>query len=357
MERERIGIGIIGSGGIAPYHCQIYRQFADLAQVVAVCDVVRERAESLAERCRTEMGFTDVAAYERYSNLLDDERVDAVSICTPPFAHPDPMIEAARRGKSVFCEGPMAGDLKQCDQMLQWAQRSGIVFAVQYGHTRYTRSALMAKRAIEGGYLGKVFLATVQVTWYRPQAYFDSADWRGTYWGERGGVLFHHGRYAIDLYLWLMGTVEEVFAFTGTLIHKIEIEDTGVASLRFANGAFGQIVATHAAHPHPQVGDQQITVFGSEATMTVLPTFAIASAEKRRAEEIHKELENQVPPLQYDGMAGQMRDFLLAIKEKRKPVITAESTRPQVELARACYKSACLGQPTKLPLSPLDPFY
>lgn len=354
---KRIGVGIIGAGGVAPYHCQIYSGFSDICQVVAVCDIVVDRARALAERCEKDFGFSKVAVYEKFEDLLSDERVDAVSICTPPFAHTEPMLAAAERKKSVFCEGPMAGTLKECDQMLQAAQQAGIVFTVHYGHTRYTRSALMAKKVLEEGVIGKVFLATVTITWYRTQAYFDSAAWRGTWWGERGGVLFHHGRYAIDLFLWLMGPVVELHAYTGTLVHKIEIEDVGVVNLRFANGALGQILATHAAHPHPQLGDQRIAIWGSEATITVLPSFEVGCADKQKAEEIRQELEQKTPPLEPSGMAGQMRDFLLAIKEKREPVISAASTRHQVEVARAAYKSATLGLPTKLPLSPLDPFY
>jgi UDP-N-acetyl-2-amino-2-deoxyglucuronate dehydrogenase len=352
-----LGIGIIGAGGIAPTHARLYAEFRDLAEVVAVCDVIPERAEQLAELCRTELGFSEVRAYRHHDELLADERVQAVSICTPPFAHTEPMIAAAKAGKHVFCEGPMAGTLKECDAMLQAAKEAGIVFTVQYGHTRFTRSAWMAKRALDDGKLGKVFLAQVMVNWYRTQAYFDSASWRGTWWGERGGALFHHGRYAIDLFLWLMGEVDEVFAFTDTLVHRIEIEDTAVAVLRFRNGALGQILATTASHPHPQLPDQRIVLWGSEATMTVIPEFAIHSADKELAQRLTETLQQEVPPMPIEGMAGQLRDFLLAIVEGRPPLITAESTRPQVELARAAYKSASLHLPVRLPLSPIDPFY
>lgn len=352
-----LGIGIIGAGGIAPHHAKLYAQFHDLAQVVAVCDVVFERAQQLAERCRTEFGFPDVKAYRSHDDLLADDRVQAVSVCTPPFAHPEPMIAAAKAGKHVFCEGPMAGTLRECDAMLTAAKEAGIVFTVQYGHTRFTRSALMAKRALESVMLGKVFLAQVMVNWYRTQAYFDSAAWRGTWWGERGGALFHHGRYAIDLFLWLMGEVDELFAFTDTLVHRIEIEDTAIVNLRFRNGALGQILATTAAHPHPHLPEQRIVIWGSDATMTVIPEFAVDAADKERAQRLMAELQEQVPPLPSEGMAGQLRDFLLAIVEGRPPLITAESTRPQVELARAAYKSATLRLPVRLPLTPVDPFY
>ncbi len=354
---KALGVGIIGAGSIAPHHAKLYAQFRDLAQVVAVCDVVFERAQQLAEQCRTEFGFPDVAAYRSHDELLADDRVQVVSICTPPFAHAEPMIAAAKAGKHVFCEGPMAGTLRECDAMLQAAKEAGIVFTVQYGHTRFTRAALLAKRALELGVLGKVFLAQVMVNWHRTQAYFDSAAWRGTWWGERGGALFHHGRYALDLFLWLMGGVDEVIAFTDTLVHAIEIEDTAVALVRFRNGALGQILATTAAQPHPHLPDQRLVIWGSDATMTVIPTFAIGAANAERAQKVTAELHEQVAPPPVEGMAGQLYDFLRAIVEGHPPAITAESTRPQVELARAAYKSASLRLPVRLPLSPVDPFY
>lgn len=355
MEAMPLGVGIIGAGGIAPTHARIYAQFRELAEVVAVYDVLPERAKGLAERCRTEFGFEEARPYDTLEELLADERVQAVSICTPPFAHTAPMLAAAQAGKHVFCEGPMAGTLGECDEMLRAARRGNIVFSVQYGHTRFTSSAWRAKWALEEGLLGKVFLAQVSVSWYRTKAYFESASWRGTWWGERGGALFHHGRYAVDLFLWLMGEVEEVFAYTDTLVHPIEIEDTAVVCLRFRNGALGQILATTAAHPHPRVPEQRIEIWGSQATMTVIPHFDLHTAEKDTGLMALVEERAPVPPV--EGMAGQMWDFLMAVREGREPRISAESTRSQVEVARAAYKSAALGKPVRLPLRPNDPFY
>ncbi|MDW8027387.1 MAG: Gfo/Idh/MocA family oxidoreductase [Armatimonadota bacterium] len=354
---EPIGIGIIGAGGIAPTHVSIYAQFRQLAEVVAVYDVIYERAESLAQSCRNQFGFERTKAYESLDDLLADENVQAVSICTPPFAHSAPMLAAAKAGKHVFCEGPMAGTLSECDEMLKAARECKIIFTVQYGHTRFTSSAWRAKWALDEGLLGKVFLAQANVAWYRTKSYYDSAPWRGTWWGEKGGALFHHGRYAVDLFLWLMGEVEELFAYTETLVHSIEIEDTAVLCLRFRNGALGQILATTAAHPHSRLPENSIVIWGSKATMTVLPKFEIQTAEEGKSEELRAKVEENAPVPPVEGMAGQIRDFLMAIVEGREPFISAESTRLQVEVTRAAYKSAILNQPVRLPLKPNDPFY
>ena len=161
----KINVGIIGCGGISPSHINIYCGFPEEVQIVAVCDVVKERTENrkqvvrdtylnraaeyqkqaeeaksqeekdkyakLAAMCQN-AAKVEVKVYTSYDELVKDEQVNAVNICTPPFAHPAPMIAAANAGKHVFCEGPIAGDLKQADAMISAARNNNIKFTVQY---------------------------------------------------------------------------------------------------------------------------------------------------------------------------------------------------------------------------------
>ena len=384
----KLGIGIIGCGGISPSHINIYSSFPEEVQIVAVCDVVKERAESrkqivrdtylkraaehqeqaekaesqsnkdryaqLAEECKN-AAEVEVATLENYEELVQDERVNAVNICTPPFAHPAPMIAAANAGKHVFCEGPIAGDLKQADEMIAAARANQIKFTVQYG-TRFSRGSRMAKYAIDEGKLGKILMGKVDVMWYRAQSYYDSGAWRGTWAGERGGATFHHGRYAIDLYLWLMGDVSEIYAQMDTFTHQIEVEDCSMSILRYTRGALGQILASTSAHSGI-APSQRIEIFGEKAAISVIPNWGIGSADQSYAEQLKRELEAAVQKLPYGGMVGQMKDFIDAIREDREPYITGESVRPQVEVTRGIYKSVATGQPVKLPLRPYDPYY
>lgn len=386
---QQVNVGIIGCGGISPTHVNIYSQFPDMVKIVAVCDVIKERAEKgkigvyerylqkakefkdkaqqatgkeaerllmLSSECQ-KAADTEVRAYVGHEELLKDDRLQAVNICTPPFAHPIAAIAAAKAKKHIFCEGPMAGTLKESDEMLAAARETQVKFSVQYGHTRFTKAAMMAKGAIESGLIGKILMGKVDVLWYREQSYYNSGAWRGSWWGERGGATFHHGRYAIDLYLWLMGNPVEVYAQMDTYTHQIEVEDCSAAVLRFGSGALGQVMASTSAQPNPSIPSQRIEIFGARASIVVIPSFQIGSAEKGYAEALKDRLEAEVTPPSLEGMAGQMKDFIDAILEDRQPIISAESTRAQIEFCRAVYKSAATAQPVKLPLLKYDPYY
>ena len=384
----KLGIGIIGCGGISPSHIDIYSRFPEETEIVAVCDLVRERAEDrkkqvseaylrragefieqaegaknpdekarfarLAEESR-KAAEGRVMVYTDHAEIVKDGRVMAVNICTPPFAHPEPMMAAANAGKHVFCEGPIAGDKKQADAMIAAADANKVKFTVQYG-TRFSRPALMAKKAIGEGKLGKLLMGKVDVLWYRTQSYYDSDPWRGTWAGERGGATFHHGRYAIDLYLWLMGEASEIYAQMDTFTHRIEVEDCSAAVLRFKGGAIGQILASTSAHPGA-APSQRIEIFGERAAISVIPDWGVGSTDGAYAAGLKSELEASMPPLPYEGMVGQMKDFIDAVLEDREPFITGMSVRPQVEVTKGLYKSVATGQPARLPLQAYDPFY
>jgi len=363
----RLKIGIIGCGGISSTHIAYYvNHLCEETEIVAVCDIDEAKARSRSELVRTTyekraaeltaaldktpsdqekerlknqidacLASAKLAAvYTDYERLLTESDVDAVNICVPPFAHSGPTVAAANAGKHVFCEGPIAGSLAEADAMIAAANAAGIVFTVQYGHTRYHRTAMMAKKAIENGDLGRLILSHVDVLWHRTQDYYDMDPWRGTWKGERGGATYHHGRYAIDLYLWLMGDVDEIYARMGTYAHRIEVEDASVALVTFHSGALGQISASTAAHPNPHVPSQRVEIFGENASMTVIPNFEVGSADKDYAAKLRTKLLEEVPPLELEGMAGQFKDFVDAIRGRKALFIPGESTRPQLEVTK-----------------------
>ncbi|MFC1736350.1 Gfo/Idh/MocA family protein, partial [Candidatus Hydrogenedentota bacterium] len=349
-----IKIGVIGCGEIAEAHIKRLAE-VEGASVTAVSSRNRTNGEVKAALVR-ELGAgtgPGPLIYTDYEELIKDTNVDGVIICTPPCAHLEPTLFAAKHGKHVYCEGPIAGDLREADAMIEAAREAGIKFTIQYG-TRFDKAAHTARHAINTGKLGKVFLAKTDVLWYRPQAYFEKDAWRGTWAGERGGVTMHHGRYTIDLYLWLMGEVSEVYAHMGTFTHDIEIEDCSTAVLKFKSGALGQITATTSAHSGIAPMNR-IEIFGEKGSVCVLPEWALASKDKKYEKQLAEELEGK--ELGPDGGAqAQTQDWISAIREDREPFISAESTCAQVEVARAVYKSAATGMPVTLPLADDDPY-
>jgi predicted dehydrogenase len=202
-------------------------------------------------------------------------------------------------------------------------------------------------------------------------SYFNKDAYRGTWKGEGGGSVFHHGRYASDLYLHLMDSpLTDVAAFTGRYMHDIEYEDASTAALRFANGALGQVTTTICAHRNDAIPYDRIEILGEKASLQVYRgvdwssephgtvfSLSIDSEDAAYAEEIRARLDAAIPPDEDDIQVIQMRSFLDALQHDGDAPISGESARAHVELVRATYKSAFTGAVVKLPLATTDPFY
>jgi predicted dehydrogenase len=183
-----------------------------------------------------------------YEDLLADSRVDVVCICTPSGQHAHQAIAAAQAGKHVLVEKPMALSLADADAMIDACQRAGVKLGVAL-QRRAEPLFQHVHQAIQAGDLGDLTLGVVTLPYHRPQAYFDQADWRGTWAMDGGGVLMNQGIHLVDQLIWMMGDPVKVAAYADTLHRGIEVEDTLIATLRFANGALATITATTTAAP------------------------------------------------------------------------------------------------------------
>jgi UDP-N-acetyl-2-amino-2-deoxyglucuronate dehydrogenase len=188
-----------------------------------------------------------------------------VAICTPSGMHPKQGIIAAKRGLHVICEKPMATRLEEADALVKACDDAGVhLFVVK--QNRLNPSIQLLKRSLDAGRFGRIYLANTTVRWNRPQSYYDMAPWRGT-WEFDGGAFMNQASHYVDMIQWLVGQVESVTARTATLARRIESEDTGVAILRFRNGALGTIEVTMLAFPRNMEGS--ITVIGERGTVKV----------------------------------------------------------------------------------------
>ena len=188
--------------------------------------------------------------------LLERPDVDAVCLCTPSGQHVEQALAAARAGKHVLVEKPIALRLEDADAMIAACRDAGVRLGVAL--QRRTEPANRALHdAIRAGELGQLVLGTATVPYFRPQSYYDSAAWRGTWSLDGGGALMNQGIHLVDLLLWLMGGDAEVVGASGGVVgHEIEVEDCVVAALRFSGGARGTIVATTAAAPGFPIGSR-----------------------------------------------------------------------------------------------------
>src|SRR3990170_3902406 len=249
------GFGIVGCGMISQFHARAIAEVRG-AKLVACCDT---RAES-ADKFAAANGCT---AYHSLDAMLADKAVDVVTIATPSGLHMEPAVAAAKAGKHVIVEKPLEVTLKKCDRIIRACEQDGVQLATVFP-SRFHDSSVKLKRAIEGGRFGRLTVGDAYVKWFRTQQYYDSGAWRGTWALDGGGALMNQAIHSVDLLAWLLGPVVEIQANAATLAHvRIEVEDTVVATLRFANGALGVLEATTAAYPGYL---KRIEVHGSEGS-------------------------------------------------------------------------------------------
>lgn len=319
---------------------------------------LRERAQTAraAAAARVRI-YTDLDA------LLRDGEVDVAVVCTPHHLHAPLSAQALEAGKHVFSEGPLAINLEQADRALDAWRRSGKQYTARY-YSRYFRGARQAYRLARSGKLGQILMGRSDALWYHDQAYYDCDPWRGTRAaGDR--VFVHQGRYAMDLFLWVMeDTLEEVFAYAGTRTHQIEVEDNAAVQLRFASGAYGQLLLSNSAlAPGYHWAVERLEILGQRASIAGVLNYnteecelVIGAPDRDYADEL-RSLAEAEPPMPADGATVHYEAFADAVRGG-PPVLTApESLRQQVELNRAIARSLAERAPVRLPLKRGDPFY
>ena len=254
-----IKFGVVGCGRISKRHLDLLGggQIKGAA-LAAICDTDAGRLQTA--RCNH-----DVAVYHDLATMLDDPTIDVITVLTPSGMHAGHAIAAARAGKHVVVEKPMALRLEDADAMIAECDRAGVkLFVVK--QNRFNIPVVKAREALDAGRFGKLVLGTVRVRWRRDQGYYDQDSWRGT-WAQDGGVLANQASHHIDLLEWFMGDVVSVHARASRMLVDIEAEDTAIATLQFANGALGIVEATNAARPRDLEGS--LSILGEGGTVVV----------------------------------------------------------------------------------------
>jgi predicted dehydrogenase len=336
-----IGFGIVGTGMVARFHARAIAETAG-ARLAAACraDAVR------AGEAEAELGVPCEPSLEA---LLARPDVDAVCLCTPSGLHAEQAVAAARAGKHVLVEKPMALDLADADAMIAACRDAGVRLGVVLQRRTETASRALHD-AIRAGELGRLVLGTATVPYFRPRSYYQSAAWRGTWALDGGGALMNQGIHLVDLLLWLMGGEAEVVGASGGVAeHQIEVEDCVVAALRFSSGARGTIAATTAAAPG---FPHRVEVYGSRGGAQIEGDTVI-----RWEGEAPRVRPQALAPLAA-GAAGSgsspagigtrghalvVQDFVAAIREEREPLVDGAEGRRSLALVLAIYEAAGLG--------------
>jgi UDP-N-acetyl-2-amino-2-deoxyglucuronate dehydrogenase len=253
-----IRLAIVGCGRISANHFGAVEKHKDRIQLAAICDT----DTAVLRAAEAKYGVT---GYTSHHELLRSADVDLVALCTPSGMHPQQAIDVARAGRHVMTEKPMATRWNDGLRMVRECDDAGVyLFVVKQNRRNATLQLL--KRAMEKRRFGRIHMVTINVFWSRPQSYYDSAKWRGT-WEFDGGALMNQASHYIDLVDWLIGPVESVQAYVATLARDIQVEDTATVGVRWRSGALGSINVTMLTYPKNLEGS--ITIIGEKGTVRV----------------------------------------------------------------------------------------
>jgi UDP-N-acetyl-2-amino-2-deoxyglucuronate dehydrogenase len=336
-------IALVGCGRISANHVAAI-EMIDGLELVAACDKIEERARGVSDP-RKLPWFSD------YEKMLSEVDCDAVAIASPSGFHPAQGVLAARAGKHVVTEKPMAISLRGADDLVQACDAAKVhLFVVK--QNRLNAPVQMLKKAVDEDRFGRIYMANCTVRWTRPQEYYDQAPWRGT-WEFDGGAFMNQASHYVDLLQWVVGPVESVMAKTATLARKIETEDSGIAILKFRSGALGSIEVTVLTYPQNMEGS--ITILGERGSVKIGGT-AVNKVEHWTFSDMGPDDErvwtlDAEPPNVYGyGHVGYYRNVLAVLRGDAKPDTDGRAGRKSLELILGIYESAKTGRDVPLPL-------
>ena len=344
--KEKIRFAMIGCGRVSKKHIEVLNNLPN-AELIAACDLDEAKA------CKSLEG-QNVSIYTNYHEMLQKENVDVVNVLTESGSHAKIVIDIAKYKRHIVVEKPMALTLEDADAMIRVCDENNVkLFVVK--QNRYNLSVQKLREAIETKRFGKLVMGTIRLRWCREQAYYDQAEWRGT-WAHDGGVFCNQASHHIDLLEWMMGDVESVFAKTETMLADIETEDTGVVILKFANGALGVIEATTATRPVDLEGS--ISIMGEQGTVEIggfavnkMKVWNFKTALEGDSEIFDKYSEN--PKTVYGfGHYEYLRHVIECIGHRETALVDGLEGRRSLELINAIYESSETGKEVFLRFKP-----
>ena len=343
-------MGIVGTG-IGREHIAALQTLPDRFCVQAICDLDEARARAIAAQYSVPHVTTSL------DELCRRDDVDVIHICTPSYLHYEQTLQVLEAGKHVIVEKPVAGSLRQVDELIRAEKQSGRrvmpIFQYRFGH-----GAQKLKLLIDRGIAGRAYLTTVETAWRRKPEYY-AVPWRGKWHTELGGPIVTLAIHAHDLVFYLLGSVKNVFARTTTLVNPIETEDCVSASLEMRDGSlcslavttgsareisrhrfcFSNLTAESHTEPYANTTDPW-TFVGDTPELQATIDAALA----------------QFSPLP-EKFSGQFYRFYHALKDGTELPVTLDDARAALELITALYDSAQTQQVVSLPLANDHPKY
>jgi len=325
---KEVKFALIGCGRIAQWHADAIRQIKD-ARLVAVCDLVEEKAETIAKK-------HGVKHYTNYHDMLYKEDINVVNIITPSGMHAEHAIDIMNTYKKhVVVEKPMALRVEDCQAMIETAKKNKVSIHAIF-QNRFNKAVLKVKEAMQDGLFGKIVLGTVRIRWCRTQKYYERDPWRGK-WSFDGGVLTSQAVHHIDLLRWLLGEPEVVSGIASTRLNDIEVEDTACAWIRFKNGALAAIEATTAARPDDL--EASLSILGEQGTV-IVEGVSVNKITTWTLGKINMKEFSEAPPTIYGfGHIPFLEGVVKSIRNKNPYPISGEEGEKTIRLLHAIYSS------------------
>lgn len=325
MGSNKVKFAVVGCGAISSVHFKGIHN-SEGAELVAVCDIDQEAGDKAAKE-------HNVPVYYSIEELLKQDNIDVVNICTPSYLHPEQTIAAAKAGKHVFVEKPMAIHLKDIEPMIRACKENNVRLATVFPR-RMSPQARYLRNLISKGELGKLSLCSAYAKIYRSQEYYDSAGWRGTWEYDGGGAMMNQGIHTVDLLQWIVGPVSSLYGNSQAILRDIEVEDTVTSLLEFENGAMGVLEITTTAVINEQ---QRLEIHGEKGSAI----FTGDSITKLNIDGKDVEIPEFEPfSVIPDGHQLQIQDLTNAILENREPEIGGEEGRHSLEIILGTYESS-----------------
>jgi predicted dehydrogenase len=330
-----MNFAIIGCGRIAPRHAQSIQSISG-SNLVAACDVIPQRVHNFVEK------YGGIS-YVDYHEMLQRDDIDIVCVCVPSGLHGVVGRDVAHAKKHVLMEKPIALTIDDAESLISTCCEQRVTLGVVL-QNRFNPPMRDLRHLVEHGKLGKILLGSVTVRWYRPQEYYEDG-WHGTL-DMDGGALMNQSIHHIDALQWLMGDVYSVMAYTATLAHKMEAEDTGVAILKFKSGALAHVEGSTITYPQNLEGS--VALFGEHGSVKVGGTALNRKEFWKVAGELEQEIEllrrEEIdPPTVYGyGHREQILDMIRALQEGRPPSTSGQEALKSLQLVLAIYESARL---------------
>ena len=258
ITNRKIRFALVGCGRISKNHFESIKHHSEYAELVDICDIDPTALKNAVLE-------TGAKPYDNLKAMLASTTADIIILTTPSGLHADQAILCARAGKHVITEKPMATRWEDGKRMVKACDEAGVkLFVVKQNRRNATLQLL--KSAMNKKRFGKIYMVNVNVFWTRPQSYYDQGGWRGK-WESDGGAFMNQASHYVDLLQWLIGPLESLHAYTGTLERNIDAEDTGVISLKWRSGAMGSMNVTMLTYPKNFEGS--ITILGEKGTARV----------------------------------------------------------------------------------------